>query len=95
MKNSEIKGKKVESRSKQVESLSQKVESLKTDIDFIEMTNICEKKGFSIDLIRSRKGLTCDLYKNGDLVKIGENIFQTSIDAQREVFTKLYLHLAK
>ena len=95
MKNSEIKSQKVESRSKKVESLSQKVESLKTDIDFIQMTNICEKKGFTIDLIRSRKGLTCDLYKNGDLVKIGENVFQTSIDAQREVFTKLYLHLAK
>ena len=95
MENLKIKSQKVESRSKKVESEAQKVESLRTNIDFIEMTNICEKKGFSIDLIRGRKGITCDLYKNGDLVKIGENIFQTSIDAQKEVYTKLYLHLTK
>ena len=63
--------------------------------DFITMTNVCESKGFKIDLIRSRKGITVDLYKNDELVKIGSTVFQTSIDAQCEVFTKLYLLISK
>ena len=64
-------------------------------MDFITMTNICESKGFQIDLIRSRKGITVDLYKNDELIKIGTTVFQTSIDAQCEVFTKLYLMIHK
>ena len=63
--------------------------------DFITMTNVCESKGFKIDLIRSRKGITVDLYKDDKLVKIGSTVFQTSIDAQAEVFTKLYLMINK
>ena len=63
--------------------------------DFITMTNVCEGKGFKIDLIRSRKGITVDLYKNDELIKIGTTVFSTSIDAQAEVFTKLYLMIHK
>jgi len=59
------------------------------------MTNVCESKGFKIDLIRSRKGITVDLYKNDELIKIGTTVFNSSIDAQCEVFTKLYLLISK
>jgi len=62
---------------------------------FVEMTNFCENKGFTFELIRSRKGITCDLYKNDNLVKVGSTVFQTSIDAQHDVFTKLYLLISK
>jgi len=64
-------------------------------MDFITMTNVCESKGFKIDLIRSRKGITVDLYKNDELIKIGTTVFSTSIDAQAEVFTKLYSMISK
>ena len=64
-------------------------------MDFIQMTNYCEGKGYDIDIIRSKKGITIDLYKNKELIKIGTNVYNTCIDAQSEVFTKLYLMISK
>ena len=39
--------------------------------DFVTMTNYCEDKGYEIELIRSRKGVTCDVYKEKELLKSG------------------------
>ena len=35
--------------------------------DFVTMTNYCEDKGYEIQLIRSRKGVTCNVYKENEL----------------------------
>ena len=63
--------------------------------DFITMTNECEKLGYDIEFISSRKGVTCDLYKDGDLIKVGDIIFSNCLEAQRESYTKLYYILTK
>ena len=58
--------------------------------DFVTMTNFCEDKGYDIELIRSRKGVTCDLYKEKVLLKSGTIIYDTCIEAQKEGYSKLY-----
>ena len=58
--------------------------------DFVTMTNFCEDKGYEIELIRSRKGVTCDVYKENELKKSGTIIYNTCIEAQREGYLKLY-----
>ena len=30
--------------------------------DFITMTNYCESLGYEVEMIRSRKGITCDVF---------------------------------
>ena len=58
--------------------------------DFITMTNFCEDKGYDIELIQSRKGVTCDLYKEKVLLKSGTIIYDTCIEAQKESYSILY-----
>ena len=58
--------------------------------DFVTMTNFCEDKGYEIELIRSRKGVTCDVYKENELKKSGTIIYNTCIEAQKEGYSKLY-----
>ena len=68
---------------------------MKTDIlpDFIEMTNYCENLGYEIDMIRSRKGITCDVYKRDELFKVGTIVYQNCVDAQKESYSKIYIAL--
>lgn len=63
--------------------------------DFVTMTNEVESKGYEVELIRSKKGITCDIYKDGELKKVGSNVYSTSIDAQKESYTKLFLAIFK
>ena len=58
--------------------------------DFVTMTNYCEGKGYEIELIRSRKGVTCDVYKENELKKSGTIIYNTCIEAQKEGYSRLY-----
>ena len=58
--------------------------------DFVTMTNYCEDKGYEIELIRSRKGVTCDVYKENELKKSGTIIYNTCIEAQKEAYSRLY-----
>ena len=58
--------------------------------DFVTMTNFCEDKGYEIELIRSRKGVTCDVYKEKELKKSGTIIYNTCIEAQKEAYSRLY-----
>ena len=58
--------------------------------DFVTMTNFCEDKGYEIELIRSRKGVTCDVYKENELKKSGTIIYNTCIEAQKEAYSRLY-----
>ena len=58
--------------------------------DFVTMTNYCEGKGYEIELIRSRKGVTCDVYKENELKKSGTIIYNTCIEAQKEAYSRLY-----
>lgn len=58
--------------------------------DFVEMTNYCEEKGFKVELTRSSKGVTCNVYKENKLLKSGAIIYDTCIDAQKESYTKIY-----
>ena len=58
--------------------------------DFVTMTNYCEDKGYEIQLIRSRKGVTCNVYKENELLKSGAIIYDTCIEAQKEGYSKLY-----
>tara|TARA_B110000116_G_scaffold230365_1_gene212699 strand:- start:789 stop:1013 length:225 start_codon:yes stop_codon:yes gene_type:complete len=58
--------------------------------DFVTMTNYCEGKGYEIELIRSRKGVTCDVYKEKELKKSGTIIYNTCIEAQKEAYSRLY-----
>lgn len=58
--------------------------------DFVAMTNYCEEKGFKVELKRSSKGVTCDVYKENKLLKSGDIIYDTCIDAQKESYTKIY-----
>lgn len=58
--------------------------------DFITMTNYCEERGYFIEMIRSRKGITCDLYMNGELKKVGTMVFSSCLEAQKESYTKIY-----
>ena len=58
--------------------------------DFVAMTNYCEEKGFKVELTRSVKGVTCDVYKENKLLKSGDIIYDTCIDAQKESYTKIY-----
>lgn len=63
--------------------------------DFVSMTNFCEDLGYEFEMIQSKKGITCDLWKDGELLKVGSNIYETCIEAQKEVYTKLYYALIK
>ena len=38
--------------------------------DFVTMTNFCEDKGYEIELIRSRKGVTCDRVQREGTFKV-------------------------
>ncbi len=62
---------------------------------FIDYTNYCEEKGYTIDFVRRGENLTCNLLKDGKIIKIGVKKFSTCIDAQEYVFTKLYFLLKK
>lgn len=63
--------------------------------DFVSMTNYCESLGYEIEMIRSRKGITCDVYYNGNLKKIGQIVFNSCLDAQKECYTKIYIFLTE
>ena len=63
--------------------------------DFITMTNYCEEKGYEVEFIRSRKGITCDIYKGQELIKSGSIIFESCIEAQKESYSKLYKAIKK
>lgn len=63
--------------------------------DFVTMTNYCESLGYEIEMIRSRKGITCDVYYNGNLKKIGQIVFNSCLEAQKECYTKIYKALSK
>ena len=58
--------------------------------DFVTMTNYCEEKGYEVRLMRSRYGVTCNVYKENKLIKSGDIVYDTSIDAQKESYTKIY-----
>jgi len=62
--------------------------------NFIAYTNYCENLGYEFEMIRSKKGITCDLYKDGTLKKVGTKVFESCIDAQKECYTLLYNKLA-
>lgn len=62
--------------------------------DFITMTNYCESLGYEVEMIRSRKGITCDVYLNGKLKKIGSLVFHSCLEAQKESYTKIYKALS-
>ena len=63
--------------------------------DFITMTNYCEEKGYEVEFIKSRKGITCDIYKGQELLKSGSIIFESCIEAQKDSYSKLYKALKK
>jgi len=63
--------------------------------DFVEMTNYCEAKGYKVNLMRSRYGILCYVYLNSKLIKKGEIIYESCIDAQKESYTKLYKAITK
>ena len=58
--------------------------------DFVTMTNYCEEKGYEVQLTRTRYGVTCNVYKEKKLIKSGDIVYDTCIDAQKESYTKLY-----
>ena len=58
--------------------------------DFVTMTNYCEEKGYEVRLMRSRYGVTCNVYKESKLIKSGDIVYDTCIDAQKESYTKIY-----
>lgn len=62
--------------------------------DFVSMTNYCESLGYEIEMIRSRKGVTCDIYYNGKLIKIGQIVFNSCLEAQKECYAKIYKALS-
>ena len=58
--------------------------------DFVTMTNYCEEKGYEVRLMRSRYGVNCNVYKENKLIKSGDIVYDTCIDAQKESYTKIY-----
>lgn len=58
--------------------------------DFVTMTNYCESLGYEVEMISSKKGVTCDVYLNGELKKVGSIVFNSCIEAQKESYSKLY-----
>ena len=58
--------------------------------DFVTMTNYCEEKGYHVQLTRTRYGVTCNVYKENKLIKSGDIVYDTCIDAQKESYTKIY-----
>ena len=58
--------------------------------DFVAMTNYCEEKGFKVELTRSIKGVTCNVYKENKLIKSGDIVYDTCLDAQKERYTIIY-----
>lgn len=61
--------------------------------DFITMTNYCESLGYEVEMIRSKKGVTCDVYLNNELQKVGSIIYNSCLEAQKESYSKLYMVL--
>ena len=61
--------------------------------NFIDITNYCEQLGYEFEMIMSKKGVTCDLYKDGKLLKIGNKVFTNCIEAQKFCYTALYENL--
>lgn len=58
--------------------------------NFIDYTNFCEDKGYEFEMIQSRKGITCDLYKDGKLLKVGSKVYSTCLEAQKNCYSLLY-----
>ena len=58
--------------------------------DFVTMTNHCEKKGYEVEFISSKKGITCDVYKDEELKKSGTIIYGSCIEAQKATYSKIY-----
>ena len=61
--------------------------------DFITMTNYCEDKGYEVEFISSKKGITCDVYKDKELKKSGTIIYTSCIEAQKDIYSKIYMAL--
>jgi len=61
--------------------------------DFITMTNFCEDKGYEVEFISSKKGITCDVYKDDELKKSGTIIYGSCIEAQKDIYSKIYMAL--
>jgi len=75
--------------------MQQSTESHKFLPDFVSMTNYCEDKGYNVEFITSKKGVTCDVYLNEKLLKIGSSVFVSCMDAQKESYSKIYMALNK
>ena len=58
--------------------------------DFVTMTNYCEDKGYEVEFISSKKGITCDVYKDKELKKSGTIIYTSYIEAQKDIYSKIY-----
>ena len=58
--------------------------------DFVTMTNYCEDKGYEVEFISSKKGITCDVYKDKELKKSGTIIYISCIEAQKDIYSKIY-----
>ena len=58
--------------------------------DFVTMTNYCEKKGYEVEFVNSKKGITCDVYKDQELKKSGTIIYTSCIEAQKATYSKIY-----
>ena len=61
--------------------------------DFITMTNFCEERGYEVEFISSKKGITCDVYKDDELKKSGTIIYGSCIEAQKDIYSKIYMAL--
>jgi hypothetical protein len=75
--------------------MPQLIESKRFLPDFVTLTNYCESKGYFIEFIRSKKGVTCDIYLNDELIKVGGIVFDTCINAQKECYEKIYSAITK
>jgi hypothetical protein len=58
--------------------------------DFVTMTNFCEERGYEVEFISSKKGITCDIYKDQKLKKSGSIIYGSCIEAQKDTYSKIY-----
>ena len=63
--------------------------------DFITMTNFCEKQGYSVSFIMSKKGVACDVYLNEVKIHTGNKYFDGCLIAQKESYSQIYKRLLK
>lgn len=75
--------------------MQQSIESNVGLPDFVTMTNYCEARGYEVDFIIKKKGITCDIYKDNELKKSGTIIYESCIEAQKETYQKIYKALLR